>query len=351
MGTVKDLEILREPSERELGLGRFVFSDRYSVFDWGVMPDQIPGKGESLCLMSAYFFEKLEDLGVRTHYLGLRDSSGDLVRLRDLDEPTRIMEIKLVRVIRPRFIDGRYDYSVFTPQLRNFLIPMEFIYRNYLPDGSSVFKRIKRGELKPEDLGLDREPRPGERLPRPFFDVSTKLEESDRYLRWEEAMELAGVTEEEASEIKRILEIVNDLITKEVERIGLTNDDGKIELAFDEERRLMVVDSVGTLDECRFRYGDVQVSKEMARAYYRGTRWYFEVEEAKRKAREIGIEDWRSLCKISPPRLDPDLLEIISNAYKAVANELTGRRFFDCPSLKDVVEEYREYLASRIGIA
>lgn len=39
MGSVKDLKILKKPAENSLGVVRFVFSDRYSVFDWGEMPD------------------------------------------------------------------------------------------------------------------------------------------------------------------------------------------------------------------------------------------------------------------------------------------------------------------------
>ena len=56
MGSVKDLIIIKKPYGNELGIGRFVFSNRYSVFDWGEMPDHIKNKGASLCLISAYFF-------------------------------------------------------------------------------------------------------------------------------------------------------------------------------------------------------------------------------------------------------------------------------------------------------
>jgi len=54
MGSVKDLEIVKKPTKDEMGVGRFHFSDRYSVFDWGEMPDHIPSKGAALCLMGAY---------------------------------------------------------------------------------------------------------------------------------------------------------------------------------------------------------------------------------------------------------------------------------------------------------
>ena len=57
MGSVKDLEVIKKPKRNEMGIGRFHFSDRYSVFDWGRMPDLIEGKGEALCIMGAYCFE------------------------------------------------------------------------------------------------------------------------------------------------------------------------------------------------------------------------------------------------------------------------------------------------------
>jgi phosphoribosylaminoimidazole-succinocarboxamide synthase len=41
MGSVKDLTILKKPEGLQEGLGKFSFSDRYSVFDWGQMPDHI----------------------------------------------------------------------------------------------------------------------------------------------------------------------------------------------------------------------------------------------------------------------------------------------------------------------
>jgi len=52
MGSVKDLIIFKEPKEK-IGKGVFVFSDRFSVFDYGIMPDIIPDKGKSLCISTA----------------------------------------------------------------------------------------------------------------------------------------------------------------------------------------------------------------------------------------------------------------------------------------------------------
>ncbi|MEM2812371.1 MAG: phosphoribosylaminoimidazolesuccinocarboxamide synthase, partial [Candidatus Bathyarchaeia archaeon] len=288
MGSVKDLVVIKKPTRDSMGVARFHFSDRYSVFDWGEMPDHIERKGASLCLMGAYCFERLEERGIRTHYRGLVDSHGRVLHFDEIEEPTNIMEINLVNVYRPKaYVENgrlKYDYSIFTPELRNYLLPLEIIYRNGLPEGSSVFKRLEQGLITLEDLGLDHMPKPGERLPKPIFDVSTKLEESDRYITWREAKEIAGLTIEEIEEVKILLLKVNETITEIAEGAGLVNEDGKIELAFDPERRLMVVDVVGTLDECRFTYRGLHVSKEVARMYYRRTDWAKEVEEAKRRA-------------------------------------------------------------------
>ena len=345
MGSVKDLEVVKKPTRDTMGVGLFHFSDRYSVFDWGEMPDHIEGKGAALCLMGAYCFERLEEKGLKTHYRGLVDKSGRVLRFDELTEPTNVMEFNLVNVYKPKaYVESgklKYDYSVFTPALRNYLIPLEIIYRNGLPEGSSVFKRIEQGLITLEELGLDHYPRAGERLTKPIFDVSTKLEQSDRYVSWKEAQQIAGLTDSELEEIKRVLLLVNETITEIASKAGLVNEDGKIELAFDPQRRLMVVDVVGTLDECRFTYEGLHVSKEIARTYYRQTEWAREVEEAKKKAKEKGVENWKSLVKTKPPKLEPKLRTLISQVYMAATNEFTGRKIFDVPRLLTLVKEFK----------
>ena len=351
MGSVKDLEVVKKPTKTRMGIGRFHFSDRYSVFDWGEMPDHIDGKGAALCLMGAYCFEKLEEKSIRTHYRGLVDEKGRVVSFDELEKPTNIMEFHLVNVYRPKaYVENdrlKYDYSFYMPNLKNFLIPLEIIYRNGLPEGSSVFKRLEHGLVTLEDLGLDHYPKPGERLAKPIFDVSTKLEEGDRYITWREAQRLAGLTDSEVEEIKEVLLKVDETITEIASRAGLVNEDGKIELAFDDKRRLMVADVVGTLDECRFTYQGLHVSKEVARIYYRRTEWAKQVEKAKQKAKEQGIEDWKRLVEVKPPKLDPPLRNLISEIYMAAANALTNRKLFDVSSLAETMRKYEEYVGGK----
>ena len=350
MGSVKDLEVIRKPTRDRMGVGRFIFSDRYSVFDWGEMPDLIEGKGQALCMMGAYCFERLQERGVRTHYRGLVDRKGRVVRFDELKEPSNVMEINLVNVYRPKTVvkEGKlvYDYSAYTSSLRNCLIPLEIIYRNGLPEGSSVFKRLEQGLVTAKQLGLDHYPKAGERLTKPIFDVSTKLEDKDRYVTWEEAKGLAGLTYGEVVEVQSLLLKVDNVISELADRAGLVNEDGKIELAFDPERRLMVVDIVGTLDECRFTYDGLHVSKEIARQFYRKTSWYMDVEEAKKRAEKEGTEEWKRLSKSKPQDLDSTLKRLISQMYKAAANAISERELFASSRLGDIIQQYKQYLAS-----
>jgi len=348
LGSVKDLEVIKQPSQEIMGIGRFHFSDRYSVFDWGEMPENIGAKGAALCLMGAYCFEQLEKKGVKTHYQGLVGVNGKAVKTKEVNQPTNVMEVSLVNVYKPKtsVANGKiiHDYSMYTPELKNCLIPLEIIYRNGLPEGSSVFKRLEQGKITFKDLGLDHYPKPGEQLAKPIFDVSTKLEETDRYITWQEAQKIAGLSDQELEEIKAVLLKADETINEMALRAGLKNEDGKIELAFDDNRKLMIVDVVGTLDECRFTYNGIHVSKEIARQFYKKTSWYADLEQAKKEGEAKGIQDWKSLCKSQPPKLDPKLKIIISEMYMAAANELTCHKLFNAPLLADVITKYKDYM-------
>jgi phosphoribosylaminoimidazole-succinocarboxamide synthase len=189
---------------------------------------------------------------------------------------------------------------------------------------------------------------PGEQLAKPIFDVSTKLEETDRYVKWTEAQKIADLSDQELTDVKAVLLKADDTITQVASHAGLKNEDGKIELAFNDKRDLMVVDVVGTLDECRFTYGGVHVSKEIARQFYKKTSWYTDLEQAKKDAEAKGIQDWKALCKSQPPKLDPKLKTIISEMYMAAANEMTNHKMFDAPKLSAVIAKYKECIGEKV---
>lgn len=340
MGSVKDLTVVQSPELNKQGKGQFTFSDRYSVFDWGEMPDHIDKKGTALAIISAYFLEKLNSMNIKTHYLGI-NSEGESKHLNDLDSASNKIDISLVRVVKPILENNQYDYSVYENEKNNFLIPFEIIYRNRLPENSSVFKRLKNKDVTPEYFGLKEFPTPGQILEQPIYDISTKLEVDDRYITWDEAKTMAYLSDEEIEKIKNITQQVNKLITEEMAKLDLINEDGKIELAFDENRNLMIVDTLGTLDECRFKYKDYPISKEMARIYYRNTDWYKKVEEAKKQDRFT----WKEIVGEDPQSLPDEFAHLFSAMYKTIANQITGKDFFpDTPDLPSIINGIEKYM-------
>jgi len=341
MGSVKSLNVERRPSDDELGKGSFVFSDDYSVFDWGKMPDKVDGKGASLCTMGAFSFELLEDAGVSTHYRGIVDEG-------DTDLPPNEMAIQLTQVPELHFDDstGEYDYDAFHDEGGdNYLVPLEVVFRNSVPPGSSVRDRYRPSDLGVETDGDDWDDGAAE-LPEPLVEFSTKFEEKDRYLGDDEARHISGLDEDEFEDLRETAHEVNRLVTEHAEDVGLSHQDGKIEcLYFDGE--IKVADVVGTFDENRFLRDGAQISKEFLRQFYKDydPSWVGAVGEAKDEADERGVADWRSLCDASPKPLPDDVKLLASDLYRAGANTYIDHDLFDAPELDTVVERVEDRLS------
>ncbi|WP_435196994.1 phosphoribosylaminoimidazolesuccinocarboxamide synthase [Natronomonas sp. EA1] len=337
MTSVKEFRVEEAATPERLGRGAFVFTDDYSVFDWGKMPDPIPEKGAALCAMGAKNFELLEGEGVPTHYRGVV-SDGEVVPLADAREPPREMAIDLTQVPELPHEGREYDYDAFHAEAGgNYLIPLEIVFRNTVPVGSSL-----RSRADPADFGLsfDSWPEGPVDLPDPVVEFSTKFEESDRYLSREEAQAVAGVADIE--ELEAVARQVNRVITDHAAEAGLVHEDGKIEcLYFDGEVR--VADVLGTFDENRFSYDGQQLSKEVIRQYHKREQpaWVEAVSEAKARAKEEDVADWRTLCAVKPEPLPSAVIETASDMYTAGANAYLGRELFDAPDLLEAVDAVR----------
>jgi len=337
MTSVKQFRIGEPATADSLGAGAFVFTDDYSVFDWGKMPDAIPNKGASLCAMGAANFEALEAAGVPTHYRGVV-SGGEVVDLESVAAPPREMAIELTQVPDlPR--DGReYDYAAYHEAAgTNYLIPLEIVFRNTVPIGSSL-----RSRGDPEEFGLEYETWPDEPvdLPEAVVEFSTKYEESDRYLSRENADYIAGEADVEA--LERIAREVNRIVTERAADADLKHEDGKIECLY-VDGEIRVADVVGTFDENRFSYGGQQLSKEVLRQYHKRTQpeWVEAVEAAKSKAKAEDVADWRELCERDPEPLSEHVLDVAREMYTAGANAYLDRELFDAPPLSEAVGSVR----------
>ena len=280
---------------------RFVFTDQISVFD-KVIPTLIPFKGETLNRTSAHWFSIVEQMGILTHFL-------------EMPSPNE-MRVKRVEVIT--------DYAKMDICTKGYLIPMEFICRHYV--AGSLLDRIKAGKLMPEDLGFPagHVPRHGEKLPEPFFEVTTKLEKVDRKLDLDEALKISGLTREEYDGVRETVLKIDDRIASDLKPRGLIHADGKKEFAFDNDRDLMVIDTFGTADEDRFwdakAYDEgklVELSKEFVRQHYRKSGYLEKLEAA------------RATKKAEPdiPGLSDEMRDQVSRIYIDIFERLTGQKF------------------------
>ncbi|MFB6150955.1 MAG: phosphoribosylaminoimidazolesuccinocarboxamide synthase, partial [Haloarculaceae archaeon] len=324
-------------------------TDDYSVFDWGKMPDEIPDKGASLCTMGAYNFELLEAEGIPTHYEGVAtdptDGAVSLDAALDAGRAPREMAIELTQVPDLPFEGADaddpsgYDYDAYHATAgENYLVPLEVVFRNRVPVGSSLRKRTD-----PADHGLDYPEWPDEAvdLDDPVVEFSTKYEEQDRYLSRAEADRIAGRAD--VADLESVAREVNRVVTDRAAQAGFVHQDGKVECLY-YRGEVRVADVVGTFDENRFSYDGQQVSKEVVRQYHRRTQpeWVEAVSTAKREADERGVADWKSLCDREPAPLDEGVIAAVRDLYCAGTNAYVGREAFDAPPIDEAVERVRD---------
>lgn len=357
----------------------FEFSDRYSIFDWGQMPDLLSDKGASLAFMGWFFFDylgrpatwldwkapegmetdaQLQALrkgGLKHHAIGLVDHDAKSIPLqREFISPTRCLAVKPVAVHEPKssVVDGQlhWDYSAYKSAPEHALVPLEVIFRFGVPEGSSLLQRTGDASYC-KSLGLSQPPKTGDSFAVPVIEYSTKLETSDRYLPYAEAQRIAGLSDAEFKALGTLARLISLRLKDCFTEIGIELWDGKLEFGFGAKisagvREFMLVDSIGP-DELRLIKDGQHLSKEALRGFYRPTAWYKGLETGKTLAKERGEKDWKKICtdelKISPPLLAPAVKTRVEMIYKGLASALStkfhGKPVFeDAWSLEDVVK-------------
>lgn len=376
-GSVKDIFQVGESNRGGEKL-YFSFSDRYSIFDWGVMPDSIEEKGKSLLAQSYFFFQFLGDknnwenwgpkgnlnsaatnlwhefkaMGVPHHMKGLANQNGN--QTTDWNEAEYLV-VNQVDVHKPEFKDGDYDYSFYQTSPTNTLVPLEIVFRFGVPEGSSLLKRANDREYL-KQIGLTNSPRPGEVFDHPIIEFSTKLESTDRYLSYQEAKSIAGLNDREFDRLKAFCQLVSLRLKDLFNSMEIELWDGKLELAFSFKasseigRRFYLVDSLGP-DEMRLICSKRHLSKEAIRQIYKGSDWAVNVEKAKKLANERNERDWKSIClnelKSHPSSMGPEYQEFFSDLYKVLANSLYSYAELPVPfasnlNLKDLIANWPE---------
>ena len=354
----------------------FEYTDAYSVFDWGRMPDLLTGKGEALAVMAAEIFEKLEKpetwreysktpdalslrkgnrfgslfnemgeelqaRGLRTHYLGALEKSPlqvePLPKTTDLLQgPARRIAVQQVTVEKPliRGVLGRAvpDYTGTRKSALPRLIPIELVFRFGVPEGSSLLERVAKNPEYLATLGIsgggsDILIEPGVKWDFPLLECFTKLEPSDRILSLSEALAISGISHQSMEEMMLKTVWIAGLLRHWFGRLGLQLADGKLEWAIGADGKCLLVDAIGP-DELRILKDGVQLSKEFLRIHYRKTPWFGMLERAKQQAKKLGSLEWKRWVPEAPPHLPPAHHELATQVYLSLANDLLGKKWF-----------------------
>lgn len=322
----------------------FKYSNRYSIFDWGQMPDEIPLKGQALAAMAWMFFDflgKKETWSQWTLPAGLQSAAFQKLhqQLSQKGLPSHFisfdpaqensLKVKKVQVLRPPFKNQSYDYAVYAQQPVDCLVPLEVIFRRALGTGNSLVPRLRKNPEYARELGLNEMPAENQEFARPLVEFSTKLESTDRYLSRSELKNVSYLAEQEESDLRILTQLVAERLAGVFASRGARLWDGKFEYAFLKagpgHREFMLVDSIGP-DELRITFEGLPLSKEFLRQIYTNSSWATAVKKAKEIARERGVEDWKSICvnelHEKPRALTVEELQCSSRLYQTLANEL-----------------------------
>jgi phosphoribosylaminoimidazole-succinocarboxamide synthase len=364
----------------------FEFSDAYSVFDWGKMPDLLSRKGEALAVLTADFFEKfqkpeiwkefsrsaealalrksnrfgggfnemgeeLQSVGLGTHFLGVVDApvaGRDMVPhlVDEMRAPFRHLAVVPVSVVKPRMssVLGRTlpDYYPTRTSSLPRVVPLEVVFRFSCPEGSSLLQRTEQDPSYLASLGFGHlKAEVGQKWDFPVLELMTQLESVNRPVLLAEALALSGLSASQLQEVLFKTAWIAALLKYLCARRGFDLIEGKLEWALGADGKCFLVDSMGP-DELRLFKGGVEISHDFLKTFYRRTRWYQALEAAKVQAKNLGHSEWRKLAQEAPPSLPSQYKELAIQSYLALTNELTGRKWFpDAWPLDQVVTRLR----------
>ena len=201
-----------------------VATDRLSAFDV-VLPDPIPGKGEMLCQISNFWFEKTAHL-LPNHLTGIDVAS------------------VLPEGVDPALYAKR---SVVTKRLKP--VPVEAIARGYLiGSGWKDYQRTGAvsGIALPDGL------RQAEKLPEPIFTPSTKAAVGDHDENIDFDTMVKAVGPELAERVRDATLRIYAFAAEYAAQRGILLADTKFEFGTDADGRLYVMDEMLTPDSSRY---------------------------------------------------------------------------------------------------
>ncbi len=262
-----------------------ITTDRLSAFDV-VLPEPIPGKGEVLTRMSAFWFQQTADI-VANHLQRSQRTLEDVLPDPRERNPvaTRAMVVRKLKAL-----------------------PLEAIVRGYII--GSGWKDYQRsgaicGIALPTGLKI------ADALERPIYTPSSKAEvgEHDQNIRYQDTVELVG--ENMAAQVRDTALALYQRAREHALQRGIIIADTKFEFGVDDDHGLVLIDEALTPDSSRFWPADQwrpgrnppSFDKQFVRDY-------------------LETLDWDK----SPPapQLPPDILRQTAQKYREALQRLTS---------------------------
>lgn len=283
-----------------MGMIEIAFDEHWSAADKGRSTQPIPGIAAARHRAAMTSFKIAQAAEIPTHF---EHELADSFVVRELAVPTH------------------QPLSGFT---HGEVLPCEFIWRTHLE--GSLWTRVQMQVVDPVELGFEsgHKPQKGEKLPRIFFECTTKFEPTDRKLSNQEACELMKFTSGDWDEawllIKRVVEVTTDV----ARRAGYYEPDGKLELGrLWDTKQLIVADTFGTQDENRIIHKTTGMlhSKDIIRNHLKKVGY-----SDRLKVAQQAHPDDRRLWPDYPPLPEDLVLQVVAH-YTEFADdyELTAR--------------------------
>jgi len=269
-------------------------TDRISAFD--VILGFIPHKGTVLNQLSAFWFEKTEDI-IPNHLISVPHPNISIVKNAKI-------------------------------------IPFEMVVRGYISGvtNTSIWGSYQKGERVIYGIKFPNGLRKNQKLPKPVITPTTKAEKGhDERLTEKNIIERKIVTPKVWKEMKLAALKLFDRGTKICAKAGIILVDTKYEFGLDSKGRLILIDEIHTPDSSRF-----WIKKTYKERFKKGLEpenfdkeflrlWY-----AKRGYRGDG----------KPPAMPKELIVALAKRYIGVYEKITGKKFeVNCyPIEKSIVE-------------
>jgi phosphoribosylaminoimidazole-succinocarboxamide synthase len=277
-----------------------VSTDRISAFDV-VLPCGIPGKGEVLNQLSAFWFKETGHI-VPNHLIKVIDSEDALQDIiPGIERPEQSGREGSSSLIQGPSLVGR---SMLVAKAER--IPVECVVRGYL-SGSAWAEYKETGKIG--DIRLARGMKESQGLSQPIFTPTTKSDtEHDRPLTEEDIKDL-GV-ENIFEQLERRSLLIYSYARDYAERRGIIIADTKFEFGF-VDGQLALIDELLTPDSSRF---------------WEASR--YEIDRSQPSFDKQPVRDWLSASgwdrRPPAPMLPPEVIERTSQRYREVYSRLTG---------------------------